>query len=136
MGWFFRRPLSWSFLHTWKSYMGNVLWVARRQQWQISWNFFSAIFVKIFLGRCIRKIGAIEWPPQFLDLSPMNFFLWECLKSKNLYAVNRTQAQICDKKLLMIAIKLLLKYYKTYDNVSSKTFIIVWRQMVGISSIN
>ena len=41
------------------------------------WNFLDATF----LGRRIDRGGSIAWPPRSLDLSCLEFFLWDRIKS-------------------------------------------------------
>ena len=35
-----------------------------------------------FPGRWIGRGGPVEWPPRSPDLTPMDFFFWNCVKSK------------------------------------------------------
>ncbi|GFW03657.1 uncharacterized protein TNCV_2537681 [Trichonephila clavipes] len=34
-----------------------------------------------YLGRWIRRVGRVAWPPHSPDLNPLNFFFWGYLKS-------------------------------------------------------
>jgi hypothetical protein len=36
----------------------------------------------IYHGRWLGRGGSVPWPPQSLDLSPLDFFLWSCLKPR------------------------------------------------------
>jgi len=35
-------------------------------------------------GRCIGRNGMVAWTAESLDMSPLNFFLWGCMKSKSI----------------------------------------------------
>lgn len=53
---------------------------------------------KRFLNRWVGREGLIQWPPRSLDLTPMEFVLWEFIKNK-VYSVkiqnlNQLQKQI------------------------------------------
>ena len=35
-----------------------------------------------FPGRVISQNGDYNWPPRSCDLTPLDFFLWDCVKDK------------------------------------------------------
>ncbi|GFS90691.1 uncharacterized protein TNCV_3771151 [Trichonephila clavipes] len=58
----------------------------RRQYRSLSWHYFPAratidLLKDTFGDRLISRFGPVNWPPRSCDLTPLDYFLWDYVKS-------------------------------------------------------